>query len=408
MRALFALALAAFLVTGCGAATADGGPSPTPTPTDDERIFLAMLAGEVAVADGFAQISASGGWPIDTPSGFLFAVPDASDGPWKLAGDFDEWTPEEMTLENGVWWIRRVISFPNGSKYKLEDGAAVLSADPWSRRYTHDENGEASLVAETDAHFQRFFDVGDAAVSGRTIRVRVPALTPTHHLYVHDGQNLFGPDAPFGGWNLEDTLGAATLGIGIDNSPARMDEYTHVPDDIGSGEVGGAGDDYADYVQNTVRPLVEAKFGTPSRTGTMGSSLGGLIALHIAMRHDGAWDYAASLSGTMGWGSIGAGVTNETMIERHVAAGHLGTKLYLDSGGDAGSGCVDADADGTNDDTPDASDNYCENRQLADTLDAIGYTYDADLWHWHEPGAGHNEAAWAARVFRPVQIFEAL
>ena len=35
----------------------------------------------------------------------------------------------------------------------------------------------------------------------------------------------------------------------------------------------------------------------------------------------------------------------------------------------------------------------------------IGYEYDKDLFHWHEPGAHHNEAAWAARVSRPLKIF---
>jgi hypothetical protein len=46
--------------------------------------------------------------------------------------------------------------------------------------------------------------------------------------------------------------------------------------------------------------------------------------------------------------------------------------------------------------------------QLRDVLESSGYLFDQDLFHWHEPGATHDEAAWAARVFRPVQIFEAL
>ena len=138
----------------------------------------------------------------------------------------------------------------------------------------------------------------------------------------------------------------------------------------------------------------------------MGSSLGGLIALTTVMEQPQEWDYAASLSGTVGWGSLA--LSNDTVMERYVAMGWFGVPIYLDSGGSGGSGCVDSDADGIQDDTHDASDNYCENRQMADALAEAGWTWQSSLWHWHESGAQHNEAAWAARVYRPVQIFEAL
>ncbi|MFT3766004.1 MAG: hypothetical protein QM820_10870 [Minicystis sp.] len=41
-------------------------------------------------------------------------------------------------------------------------------------------------------------------------------------------------------------------------------------------------------------------------------------------------------------------------------------------------------------------------------LHAVGYTDDKDLYYWWENGAMHNEAAWAARVFRPLSIFAGL
>lgn len=400
-------ALFTLLLTACEAGPAGGSATPTPTPQGDEAVFAAMLEGDIDVGEGHAEIAASGGWPIQTPSGFLFARLDDGNGPWSLAGDHDEWEGEPMALDNGVWWIRVVLSFPDGSAYKFMDGSGAFEPDAASRRYAYDAFGEISLVRESGAHLERFFDVTDGVVTPRTVRVRVPAATATHHLYVHDGQNLFDPGAPFGGWQLDETLGSATLAVGIDNTPARMDEYTHVPDDIGTGTVvGGDGDAYADFVHQTVRPLIEAAYGTPTRAGTMGSSLGGLIAFHLALRHPGEYDFAASLSGTMGWGSIG--LDNQTMIERQVAAGHGATKLYLDSGGGPGSGCVDLDADGIFDDATDDADNYCTNRQLADELPGVGYVFDEDLWHWHEAGAAHDEAAWSARVFRPVEIFEAL
>jgi hypothetical protein len=130
------------------------------------------------------------------------------------------------------------------------------------------------------------------------------------------------------------------------------------------------------------------------------------VSLYLADRDPDGYRFAASLSGTLGWGSIGPAVHNTTIIERYAAAGHRATALYIDSGG--GGSCLDADQDGIDDDSPDATDNYCENKQMEAVLQAIGYVQGEDLWHWHEPGAAHDEAAWAARVFRPLEVFDAL
>jgi predicted alpha/beta superfamily hydrolase len=254
------------------------------------------------------------------------------------------------------------------------------------------------------AHLERHFRVGSDTLAERTIRVWVPAESPTHVLYTHDGQNLFDPSAFWGGWHLQDSAPEAMLIVGIDNTDARMDEYTHDQDVIDGTAYGGRGAEYAAFVEDDVRPLIASVYGEPPVVGTMGSSLGGLISFYIADQYPGEYDYAASLSGTMGWGSIGA--DNATMIDIYAAAGHRDTALYLDSGGDGT--CWDNDGDGIQDDDPDATDNYCENAQLRDVLAAEGYTYDVDLWHWHEPGAEHNEEAWAARVWRPLQIFAGL
>src|SRR6476661_448813 len=58
-------------------------------------------------------------------------------------------------------------------------------------------------------------------------------------LYMHDGQNLVRPEDAFGGvaWAVDETAqGLIQAGevdpliiVGIYNTPARVDEYTHVP-----------------------------------------------------------------------------------------------------------------------------------------------------------------------------------
>ena len=189
------------------------------------------------------------------------------------------------------------------------------------------------------------------------------------------------------------------MAVGIDNTYARMDEYTHVEDDIGE-IVGGQAAAYAEVVAEA-RAFVADRYGEPGPVGVMGSSLGGLVSLYLARHDPDAWAFAASLSGTVGWGSIG--LNNPTIIELMRESGHQSVPIYLDSGG-SGS-CSDRDGDGIEDDDANASDNYCENLQLRDTLEAAGYTFDVDLWHWWEPDAPHNEAAWADRVWRPLEIF---
>jgi hypothetical protein len=365
------------------------------------------IAGEISAEQAFDQIALSDGFPIEVDGGFLFARLDDGGGAYELAGDFNAWSPQPMSTAPGFYYAIVNVSAPDGAKYKLVRGGE-FAPDPYARRYAYDELGEISLVRAGAPHLERFPKVAGASVPARSVRVWVPGSSATHHLYVHDGQNLFDPQGPFGGWHLNDAVGSSTLVVGIDNGGAlRIDEYTHVPDVIdGTNSVGGKGDAYADYVLETVRPLVESRHGVPTRAGVLGASLGGLISFHQALKNPDAWQFAGSMSGTFGWGSIGA--TNETLIERWQASPKLDTTLYLDSGGGPGAGCVDSDGDGIEDDAAGSADNYCETVQLRDVLESSGYLFDQDLFHWHEPGATHDEAAWAARVFRPVQIFEAL
>lgn len=432
MRLASWLCFSAFVLFACGdddpptgsASSAGGGPSATATvgsgatgtggaaTTSSSTGTGQGGEGPTALEDLLARLRADrdgtlleesfdGGWPVLVDEGRVVVSTDPSLP--LVAGDFDGWAGTALTTDQGFAW--GVLPDEPGAKYKLTDGT-VYEADPWARAYAYDEFGEITMIPSTAAHLERYLQVKDNSVSlaPRTVRVWVPEGTPTHVLYVHDGQNLFDPFAPWGGWHLQDAVPAGVMLVGIDNTAARMDEYTHVADDIGGGPIGGLGDDYAAFLENTVRPLVSARYGEPPTVGLMGSSLGGLISLHVAYQNPTDYAFAASLSGTMGWGSIGPH-TGQTLIERFEAAGHQPFAVFLDSGGSGP--CADSDGDGIEDDGA-GTDNYCENLQLRDTLSAAGYTFDVDLFHWHEPGAQHNEAAWAARVFRPMQIFAGL
>lgn len=383
---------------GGGAASSTGGGGAAPA--DDLEELLARLRAD---RDGtLRQEADEEGWPVPVAGGRVVVSTDPAFD--QVAGDFDGWAGTPLQPDDGFAW--GIVPDAPGARYKLKAGDAFAS-DPWARAYGYDEHGEIAFVAApAAAHLERWPRVEGAGLAARTVRVWVPAEAPTHVLYVHDGQNLFDPGAIWGGWRLAESAPPAMLLVGVDNTPDRMDEYTHVPDDIGQ-VVGGRGDDYAALVREVIRPMVDARYGEPPIVGTMGSSLGGLISLHLALHDLGDYAFAASLSGTLGWGSIGA--DEETMIERWAAAGHQPIAVYLDSGG-GGDTCADADGDGIHDDDPEAADNYCETIQMRDVLDAAGWTLPGeggaiDLVHWHEPGASHDEAAWAERVFRPLEMF---
>ncbi len=346
------------------------------------------------------EVSRETGWPAPVDGGWLFVSTLGS--AYGLAGDHGGWTPEPMTQEDDFSWLVRPAE-PGGG-YKYTDGAD-WTADPWGRAYRYDEFGELSLIPDpTVGHLERQFRVGGQGLDARTLHLWVPGGGHTHTLYMMDGQNLFDPNAFYGGWQVDHVVPAGMLVVGIDNTPARAEEYTHVEDYIYGAWYGGDAATYADYLREDVRPVIAAAYGEEGTVGLLGSSLGGLVSFVIADLQPGEYAFAGSMSGTMGWGSIGA--NNPTIIEIYADAGHRDTALYLDSGGEGD--CFDGDGDGIDDDDPSSGDNYCENLQLRDVLADAGYTFDVDLWHWWEPGAEHNEAAWAARVDRPLGLFAGL
>lgn len=83
--------------------------------------------------------------------------------------------------------------------------------------------------------------------------------------------------------------------VGIDNTSDRIDEYAPVTDFIYGQTMGGRGDDYADFVEETVREKVRDLYGEPWPSGVMGSSLGGLISLRIADDTDASDNYCENV-----------------------------------------------------------------------------------------------------------------
>ncbi|MCK6552724.1 hypothetical protein L6R52_43275, partial [Myxococcota bacterium] len=358
----------------------------------DLRVFQQMLRGELPVEQGMKLVAHSGGWPIRTPQGFLFAAPATAER-MSVAGEHTGWRPEGMKREGGLFWHHATIGPDRVLRYKLVSAEGNYHADPWARCYGHDENGEYGLTkAPARPHLERWPGISSGQLLPRALRVFVPDERPTHFLYVHDGQTLFDPAAPHGGWKLHESVGPRTLAIGIDNTPDRRHEYTHTKDLVGGEWIGGRAPEYVKLVEEVIRPFVEQRYGAPERVGIMGASLGGLVSFYQSIEYPDAYDFVGSLSGTMGWGAQG-GHADRGPLMSELFRGRPKTKTvhYLDSGG-----------------APNGRDNYDSNRATADALAGLGYAWDRELYHWHQPGAVHTEAEWAKRVHRPLGIFEAL
>ncbi len=418
MRSWLALAL-----IGCSSGedptkdelTTDAPETDPPVLAGDVDAVRELVAGARAVDDVVAEVAWQGGWPaVDDGAAWFVYVGDG--GPWSVAGDFSAWEPVPMTEGDGFWYAEVPVDVAAGARYKFTDGEAWI-ADPWARSYTYDDQGEMSYVRPpTDTwRLDRWVGLlgtgqhlGNDELLPRDLRVYVPPGDgPFPALYFHDGQNLFDPDGIWGGWHLQDALSDADrpiLAIGIDNTADRMEEYTPT-DDLG---YQARGDAYLALIVEDIMPIIESTYPTDATDGIVGSSLGGLISIYAGEQYPDVFDFVGSLSGTLSWGRIED--EHPTMEERYFSAGPNGVPMYVDSGGGPPrGGCQDGDdRDMYAGNEGNDEDNYCANRGFVDTLAGVGWMWEENLWHWHEDGAPHNEAAWAARVHRPIDIFAAL
>jgi predicted alpha/beta superfamily hydrolase len=105
-----------------------------------------------------------------------------------------------------------------------------------------------------------------------------------------------------------------------------------------------------------------------------GSSLGGLLTLHLGLRYPTAFGRLAALSPSVWW--------DDCVLLRDVKAlpGKLPFRLWLDAG------------------TAEGADTLENTRALRDALVAKGWTVGDDLAYLEALGGEHNELSWGARV----------
>ena len=202
--------------------------------------------------------------------------------------------------------------------------------------------------------------------------------------YLHDGQNLFDQATSFGEeWHVDEwaqqliTSGeiAPVIIVAIYNTGEhRIDEYTPTVD---TEDRGGHADDYGQMLIQELKPFIDSTYKTlPSAasTGIGGSSLGGLLTMHLGIRYPTAVSRLAVLSPSVWWDN------RVLLTEVEALPGKLPVKIWLDAG------------------TAEGEDTIANARALRDALVGKGWVLGQDLKYVEVEGGDHSEQSWSRRI----------
>jgi predicted alpha/beta superfamily hydrolase len=213
-------------------------------------------------------------------------------------------------------------------------------------------------------------------------------------LYMHDGQNLMDAGTSFSGeWQVDETAQRLVqegkveplLIVGVYNTEERFSEYTQVADPVYAEHGGGKADAYGRFLVEELKPLIDKTFRTrkgAQDTGLAGSSLGGLVTMHLGLKYPGTFRRLGVMSPSVFW-------ANKDIVTRVKALPRkLPLRIWVDIGTEESRGSQETVEDA---------------RLLRDALVSEGWRLDKDLRYVEVPGAVHTESAWAARFGDTLQ-----
>lgn len=339
------------------------------------------LRDAVGVRGGGAPLS----WQRSVPAR-AEAAPDAGTGRWRVRLQFDA-VPDAGRAVAYKFKIDR----PGHPDDGWEPGPnRSLALRPGASTVTRVFGSQPGAAApQRSGHIERIAPQPSAFVSPREVQVWLPpgyaSETARRYpvLYLHDGQNVFDARAAGAEWQVDETaqrlvvqgVVAPFIVVAVASHGGRLRDYTPVPGTAGAlaGQGGGAAA-YGRYLVRELKPLIDNRYRTlPGREATAvgGSSLGGLVSVWLLLQHGDVFGAGLVVSPAVWW----AGEAIVALLAAAPPATPV-PRIWLDVGADEGAGQLEAV------------------RRLRDALQARGWAPT----YLEQPGAGHDEAAWAARV----------
>jgi len=328
-----------------------------------------------------------------------------TDLPVAIAGEFNGWS--QTALVSAPFCNSDVVLAvgPVASghwPYKLARDA-TWSLDPRNPAFAYDDysgnpDGMNSVLATPDAGRGVLVRLARACSTALDNCRDVTAYLPPGYddptnaartypvMFMHDGQNVWDDhDCCFGhtGWEVNVALDAEiaagrvapVIVIAAAHSNARNDEYGLSATKLAA---------FLEFQVMELQPQALAQVRWDgARVTVAGSSLGGLVSMHLALAHPQTYAAAASLSGAFWPGQE----TNTALRDLLPGFGKKPVAIYLDHGGDP---AVNTDG---------AADTI----EVRDIMLGLGWssscTLGADtLCYQAAPGATHDELAWRART----------
>ncbi len=398
------------------ASAGDGGTGPGGCPASYAGAACVIALYDEAIAGCDAEVvdKLRGELELREKLGPLWATGRAlfrTDGSMAIAGGFNNWLTTELQTQAvcGTDLYIAVGAVSSGYwQYKLES-AGHWMLDPNNPAFAYDDfagnaDGKNSVLNTPDSgrgHVVRLDEACSTTLSNcRDVTAYVPAgytspaaaSTTYPVLFMHDGQNVWSDhDCCFGhtGWEIDTTLDteiaaqrvAPVIVIAAAHSNARNNEYGLSPQAMQA---------FMQFQVTELQPQALAQVRwNQQRVAVAGSSLGGLVSMHLALSYPQTYGAVASLSGAF-WPLQD---TQQALRDRLPVYGKQPLAVYIDHGGNVG-----ANSDGARDSV-----------EVRDLMLGLGWQRsdspscapsDNTLCYFSEPGATHDELAWNARAWR--------
>ncbi|MFA5803097.1 MAG: alpha/beta hydrolase-fold protein [Melioribacteraceae bacterium] len=204
--------------------------------------------------------------------------------------------------------------------------------------------------------------------------------------YMHDGQNLVDPRTSntFIDWQVDEAADSLIRSgkvkpfiiVGINNTEDRGTEYSNTP----------LGKLYMKLIVEQIKPFIDKEYRTlpdAKHTAVGGSSMGGLISMICVWDYPNVFSKAACFSPAFLFRDF-----DYTKVVQEDKSPKKNLLIYIDNGGVGLETVLQPGVD-----------------KMVEMLKEEGFKEGKDLFVFIDKKAEHNEAAWAKRVWRPIEIF---